>query len=459
MIYSQRLGLWLAIAFIFASAGTALAQQYMDETGNFDTRQFSAPPQVTPAKKVTAVKKARATKSPCKNPSSCIGMVIDSGDPVLVQMGHEMSKLVSDKKTGTVVQPTRGPIANVRKLLSKENAGLSVVPSDMLLYTARSGDPQLQKAASRLRFIMTIGRKVVHVVARTDIKSLQDLDGKRVVMGPDNTALWVVSNNLLHLHGATPSKKIQLKPPAGLSAVLAGNAEAVFIIGNPPIKLVQKLSELSSSDGTKKVHLLELRLPVNGTEYQPATVNYPGFAENHDTVAILPTLVSYDFTHKVSPYFNRRCGELAKIGQTVRGRLEQLRASGHKQWRATTWELEAGSWKKDGCFFRAAEEQVASSSDQKVKPSLPWNETQSASRSAPKKNREDVREAQKILSQLGYKVGTADGIQGPNTTAALKKFQKDQGMQPNGVLDKGVLSILRIREKLSMLDNATHGTG
>ncbi len=387
-------------------------------------------------------------KNTCDNPYSCIGMVIDSGDPVLIQMGQEMSKMVTDKQAGTVVKPTAGPIANVGRLLSRENAGLSVVPSDMLLYTARSKNRRMRLAKDRLRFIMTIGRKVVHVIARTDIRRLEDLDGKRVVMGPDNTALWVVSNNLLHMHGATPSQRLQLKPVAGITAVLLDKADAAFVVGDAPMGVVEKLSTMRQSEelgrDTKQIHMLELKLPASATEYQSATVNYPGFAENLDTVAILPTLVSYDFTHKSTPYFKRRCGELAKIGTTVRDRLEELRASGHKQWQATTWDLEAGNWQKDSCFFGSAKEQLVSKATETVKPS-----SQQQSEARLTKRREDVRQAQKILNQLGYNVGIADGIHGPKTSAGLKKFQSDQGLTPNGQLNYLILKILRVRENLS----------
>jgi len=387
-------------------------------------------------------------KNTCDSPYSCIGMVIDSGDPVLIQMGQEMSKMVTDKQAGTVVKPTAGPIANVGRLLSRENAGLSVVPSDMLLYTARSKNRRLRLAKDRLRFIMTIGRKVVHVIARKDIRRLEDLDGKRVVMGPDNTALWVVSNNLLHMHGATPSQRIQLKPVAGITAVLLDNADAAFVVGDAPMGVVQKLGTMRQSEelgpDTEQVHMLELKLPASATEYQSATVNYPGFAENLDTVAILPTLVSYDFTHKSTPYFKRRCGELAKIGTTVRDRLEELRASGHKQWQATTWELEAGNWQKDSCFFGSAKEQLVSKATETVKPS-----SQQQSEARLMKRREDVRQAQKILNQLGYSVGIVDGIHGPKTSAGLAKFQSDQGLSPNGQLNYLILKMLRVRENMS----------
>ena len=291
----------------------------------------------------------------CEGAYDCIGITIDSGDPVLIQMGNEMSGMVTDGNEGVRVKPTEGPIANVLRVLSKENAGLTIVPSDMLLYTARSNEGNMKLAEKRLRFVMSIGRKVVHVIARKDINSLAELDGKRVAMGPDNTAIWVVSNNLLHLHNATPSSKMQLKPVPGLIELIKGNADAVFVVGDAPLPIISNINEMLQSEElaeyAQDIHMLTIDLGGKHSEYTPVVVDYPGFAENTSTVAILPTLVSYDFTHKDSPYFRRRCDELAKIGHTIRNRLEELRQTGHKQWTATTWDLEAGNWERDGCFF------------------------------------------------------------------------------------------------------------
>jgi uncharacterized protein len=378
-------------------------------------------------------------KDNCEAAYSCIGMVIDSGDPILIQMGQEMSKMVTDKQAGTIVKPTAGPIANVGRLMSTENAGLSVVPSDMLLYTAHSEDPRLRKAKIYLRFIMTIGQKVVHVVARKDITRLEDLNGRRVVMGPDNTASWVVSNNILYLHGVTPSERLQLKPPDGISALLTDQADAAFLIGDAPMQalsVMRQNAEIRSK--VEQVHMLELKFPLTHTGYRPVTVSYPGIAEKLETVAILPTLVAYDFTHKSTPYFRQRCIELARIGEKIRSRLEELRASGHKQWSATTWEIEAGDWQKDSCFFGTAAQQIANTSIRHFP---------TASKSAAVlKERADVRETQTRLKDLGYDVGPADGIIGPQTAAELKRFQADRGMAPDGILNSELLARLRAQE-------------
>jgi uncharacterized protein len=377
-------------------------------------------------------------KDPCDGSDSCIGMVIDSGDPVLIQMGLEMSKMVTDSQAGTVVKPTAGPIANVGRLMSQENAGLSVVPSDMLQYAARSEDPKLRRSKDHLRFIMTIGRKVVHVLARKDIARLEDLNGKRVVMGPDYTAAWVVSNNILHLHGVTPSDRIQLKPPEGIAAVLTGQADAAFVIGDAPLEAIQKLGAMRENAETRprveQIHLLELKFALKDTGYRPATVNYPGLAENLETVAILPTLVSYDFSHKSTPYFRGRCRELAKIGEKVRSRLEELRATGHKQWNATSWDIEAGNWRRDSCFFGASTQQVANARSRDPK----------AASQQPPESFTDVREAQMLLTNLGYAVGPADGVVGPKTAAELKRFQVDQGLKPDGIINAGLLAKIRV---------------
>jgi len=188
----------------------------------------------------------------------------------------------------------------------------------------------------------------------------------------------------------------------------------------------------------EQVHMLELKFPLKDTGYRSVTVSYPGIAENLETVAILPTLVVYDFTHKSTPYFRQRCIELTRIGEKIRSRLEELRASGHKQWNATSWEIEAGNWQKDACFFGTATQQIAKTHNI---PTASKSQT-----AAMQKERAAVREAQKRLKDLGYDVGSADGIMRPQTAAEVKRFQADRGMTPDGIINSELLARLRAQE-------------
>jgi hypothetical protein len=63
--------------------------------------------------------------------------------------------------------------------------------------------------------------------------------------------------------------------------------------------------------------------------------------------------------------------------------------------------------------------------------------------SKKKKLQEDIMEAQRLLSELGYNPGAADGIAGPKTTEAVKAFQRDHGLAEDGEVTDGLLEQLR----------------
>jgi len=54
----------------------------------------------------------------------------------------------------------------------------------------------------------------------------------------------------------------------------------------------------------------------------------------------------------------------------------------------------------------------------------------------------DVRSAQQALKDDGYNTGPIDGKMGPKTAAALRKFQKDHGIQATGRLDSQTMAAL-----------------
>ncbi|RDH87947.1 MAG: hypothetical protein DIZ78_03730 [endosymbiont of Escarpia spicata] len=77
-------------------------------------------------------------------------------------------------------------------------------------------------------------------------------------------------------------------------------------------------------------------------------------------------------------------------------------------------------------------------------PSYPSVSPGTSTRSAPKKpSAQYTREAQQILTDLGYKPGPVDGDYGRRTAAAVKAFQKAQGLTVDGWVSKKLLDTLR----------------
>jgi carboxyl-terminal processing protease len=54
----------------------------------------------------------------------------------------------------------------------------------------------------------------------------------------------------------------------------------------------------------------------------------------------------------------------------------------------------------------------------------------------------DVENAEKILKALGYDVDTPDTLLDNKTYKAIRKFQNDEGLYPNGILDSSTQDVL-----------------
>jgi hypothetical protein len=58
-------------------------------------------------------------------------------------------------------------------------------------------------------------------------------------------------------------------------------------------------------------------------------------------------------------------------------------------------------------------------------------------------SRDTIRSVQKGLQHLGYDIGVADGKIGKRTTAAIRKYEKDNGMRVTGKISKALLVSLQ----------------
>jgi Putative peptidoglycan binding domain len=61
-----------------------------------------------------------------------------------------------------------------------------------------------------------------------------------------------------------------------------------------------------------------------------------------------------------------------------------------------------------------------------------------------KVNSSTVKAAQTELKKQGYDPGAADGVDGPQTRAAISKYQADKGLKQSGHLDADTLSKLNV---------------
>jgi peptidoglycan hydrolase-like protein with peptidoglycan-binding domain len=78
-------------------------------------------------------------------------------------------------------------------------------------------------------------------------------------------------------------------------------------------------------------------------------------------------------------------------------------------------------------------------------------QTKAADAAVPKPTRETILTAQKLLAALGYEPGPLDGLDGPKTRGAVRRYQADAGLPSNGLVTEALV------EKLSEADHDNTG--
>jgi TRAP transporter TAXI family solute receptor len=239
-----------------------------------------------------------------------IGMVTESTTGTCFQFGQDIAKVAPSAGLEILVKESEGSIDNIRLLVSRENAALGIVQSDVLGFLRRSEDPQVRRISERLRLVFPFYNEEVHLLARKEIQRFEELDGKRVVVGTQGSGNWLTSTNLLRMINLKPAARMELPPPEGASAVLGGEADAMLYVAGKAVKLFTTFRELQDNPQyaplVKAVQFVPLENERMLQEYVATTIapdDYEWLSEATPTVAVKAVLISFDFSSQINSYY------------------------------------------------------------------------------------------------------------------------------------------------------------
>ena len=170
-----------------------------------------------------------------------IGMVTGSDSGTYIQFGRDIANVARNKGVSIIVKESEGSLANIRRMMSNENARLGIVQSDVLGFLTTSDDVNMRSISSRIRLVFPFYNEEVHLFARKDIQKLSDLNGKRVVVGTKGSGNWLTANNILRLANIRPGESLEMPPSTAISAVLTGRADAMFYVAGKPVTVFTRI--------------------------------------------------------------------------------------------------------------------------------------------------------------------------------------------------------------------------
>jgi uncharacterized protein len=97
--------------------------------------------------------------------------------------GSDMARVLDDGKLRVLPVPGKGPVRNVVDILYLKAIDMGMVAADVPEFYKLQY--KVADMASRLRYIAKLYNNELHVIAPTSIKSIFDLEGKRIVAQTD----------------------------------------------------------------------------------------------------------------------------------------------------------------------------------------------------------------------------------------------------------------------------------
>jgi TRAP transporter TAXI family solute receptor len=290
-----------------------------------------------------------------------LGIVTGPHAGTYVALGRDIAEAAKREGLDVTVKESQGSIDNIKRITSLEPVSVGIVQSDVLGFLNRSKSPDARRIAGKLRMIFPLGNEEVHVLARKDIQTFKDLEGKRVVVGTEGSGNMITSINLLTLTGVKPGKLYEISPAKGMVAVLNGQVDAMIFVGGKPVKMfknLEKVGELKSGPDVGKldeVHLIPLDDPRLLSEYVPARLtheDYDYITRPVPTVAVTSILMDYDFSDETTLRHKQQCAKLAALARAIRDNIDWLRENGHPEWKQVNLDADVGFWKRDACAWR-----------------------------------------------------------------------------------------------------------
>jgi len=287
-----------------------------------------------------------------------IGMVTGSKAGTYITFGHDIAKEAGKSGIKLNVYESGGSIENINRITSKERVGLAIVQSDVLGFLNRSNNQNSIETAKKLRLVAPFYNEEVHILARKTITSLDELNGKKIVVGSEGSGSMITAVNIFSMLNIVPSKMYKIAPASGVVAVLNNDVDAIVFVGGKPVKMFKNMEELSKiTEGANAgkldgVHFLPITDERLLKEYKPATITHDDYKfvmENVPTIAVTALLVTYDYTLKTGDYYENHCKNMEKLAGVLKNNFKKLQKNGHKKWQEVDLTAEIGNWKRDAC--------------------------------------------------------------------------------------------------------------
>jgi len=276
-----------------------------------------------------------------------MGIVTGNVTGTYIKIGEDIKKIAEPSHISLQVFESAGSIQNVFDVRRKRGIQLGIVQSDVLDYIRDiSDDNELKTIAAKLAAVYPLYKEEVHVLGDLSLKTLQDLHGKRVAIGPQRSGTYLTAKTIFFQTGVTPSKEVFLGGKEALDALRKGEIDAMFYVAGAPATLFSESTtaddkfQLIGVDDKALDSYLTAVIPAGTYKWQESDVR---------TVAVKAVLITFS-------YAGEQCQNVAKVAKIIHENKAWLDANGHPKWREVNLDERLPKWPQYECVAATQEQ-------------------------------------------------------------------------------------------------------
>ena len=262
--------------------------------------------------------------------------------------GSDMARVLDDDQNGLRVLPVlgKGPVRNVVDILYLKAIDMGAVTAEVPeFYRLQYG---ITDISSRLRYIAKLYNNEVHVVAKTNIKSIFDLEGKRITAQTDvgyysaKVICQRLGINATFDYRTDDARAVQNIADGTTDAYVGSTGKVFFLLRN--IKNEDRALHLVSIPYDKRLQDMYLPTTLTSEDYP----NLLPAGEQVDTVATSVLLTAFNW-----PANSERYARVAKFVNAFFSKIDEFqKPPRHPKWRESSIGIVVPGWTR----FKAAQD-------------------------------------------------------------------------------------------------------
>lgn len=279
-----------------------------------------------------------------------VSIVVSGVTSTGARFAEDIRNVVNDlRPDGIRVMPVLGVggLQNLQDVLFLKGVDMGIVDEDNLVLLKKRDPTLFANIEQSVQYITKLYNSEFHVLARNDIKSYDDLRGKKVSFNLKDSETGVSADIIFHMLGIEV-QRVNYDNDEALARLRRGDIAAMIILdGAPQAAMV----EVTKQDNLHFLPLDERSLPNHDVrpilaKYLPAELTHEEYPElipegsSVSTVGNRSLLVTHAW-QEGSPRYNR----LAKFVHEFFGKIDQFRdPARHPKWSDVSIAAEMPGW-------------------------------------------------------------------------------------------------------------------